>query len=368
MTIIIFAFLFLILPSAHAISTTELTQTLDKLDYSGTFSMGGLYVDSTKNKARVLSFALHNEFKYPVAPNLTGLLKGGLSLQTGSSESVFNNDYQPNSGFYLAEGLLNYHPFAEYLQLDFGAINQGRYQNPLLLSGAAFLGSYQQVKLPINNFYMQLETQQSIATNSTHTSRIDNVKEGTPTLFLERASLGFNGKQLNVTTHISYFSFANLSRSVANQSRFYGNTVIGTADNAMFAYDFAGFESGGKIELKLDTITFTIKGNYLFNDKAPDGKNEGFLLHFSARLNLASQIPLTLGFEKFRNEANTSPAYYNANVFGHNNVEGFMILATTEFSASKIALNASYAAIDILNTNLYQANTDKFTFSLAKSF
>jgi hypothetical protein len=117
------------------------------------------------------------------------------------------------------------------------------------------------------------------------------------------------------------FSFQNLSSSVAQSSLDFGNSTEGTGTSRRFLYGFEGNNMAGDFTWHFSKKwQIQFNGQYLFNEKAPDGRNQGHLAEFGA-----GHDQLTLRVGTFRNESDSSPAFYNARSLGHNNVQGQII-------------------------------------------
>lgn len=269
-------------------------------------------VESEVVKARILGFHFGVDYEHQVRKELDFYLRALAILETGSNDvNGTVAEFEPNESIQLQEGGMRYIP-SRWLTLDLGAINQQKYHSPLLLDAIPFAGISQ--RLNFGYFYINL--QQSVPNNNNLRRRIGSVDTGTPTFLME--TFGFYwGKKHKLKGEISHFSYKNLSNGVADNSRTMGNSVSGSGNGTEFLYDFDGLNITLDSSFVLSGVQLELGGNYLYNDKAPDGRNEGALAYLGLRGNA-----LGVQLESFRNESDTSVGFYNSRYYGHNNVSG----------------------------------------------
>ena len=276
--------------------TNGFASSKHRLKYRPYFS--STIMDNDQASARVFATGVDLNYQFRVSKSLTSLIRGGALLETGSNNSLNLKEFAPEKELVLYEAKLRFQPdFIPFLELDLGSLSLNRYSSPLLLGQSVFMGLNEKLILGLD-YNLQLEAIQAIPNNQTLASRSGGIEEGTPSFLMERVSVNLGGDLIAFTISASHFKFNNLSGGVANQSRYMGNDISGSAQTSYFIYDFEGYNS--TLNLRLNQSSFfkiNIVAEYLFNDKAPDGQNSGML--GKATLLLGD---LGLGMSYFRNE------------------------------------------------------------------
>jgi Tfp pilus assembly protein PilZ len=359
--------------SQNTTSTKKLSSGQGLTKYGSRFSMEGLYLESDFQKARVTELDARFWARHNLAETFYALIDLGASLQTGSHESVFSDEFQPRQTFYLNEAIVDWSPFSQGQGFEFdftlGAISQGRIKNPLLVTTTAFPGLKERMGYRAKNFFLSLEAQQSIANHHKQSNRIGNVDEGTPSFFHERATIGYESKDFFlIEAHLGHFAFANLSSSVANESRFMGNSVNGIQESSQFSFGFQGFESGVSTTFyPVGIWQLSLNARHLFNEKAPDGKNQGLLLSTDSKFDLGEGVFLLNEIMSFRNEADTSPGFYNSKTLGHNNKQGQGASLGLEFTRSQLMIESTYIKAKTIEKSNFQSDSETIVISIGKS-
>lgn len=293
------------------------TNPWNNLEFST--GMHTIVAESSVTKARIFGFTFGVDFDYPLAKDLNFFLQSSAVLQTGSNE-VFGTiaEFSPNEAIFLRGGGVSYQA-ADWLNLKLGAINQRVYNSPLLLSNSgyvAFAGSHEELKF--GNYYLRF--QQSIPSNNYLARRLGTVETGTP--FFDMETFGFKfGAKNKIRLELSHYKYKDLSNGVAQKSLSIGNSTKGSGTGIEFLYDFEGMNLFVDSSFVFWGKQFLLGGQYLYNDKAPEGRNKGVLAFAGVRGNTYG-----LKFEGFRNESDSSVAFYNSKYYGHNNMYGQAIL------------------------------------------
>jgi hypothetical protein len=288
---------------------------LDSVKY--TLGMSGDYVESDSIKARVLSIdaglqikdSLNEDLFYHV--RLLGNFENGTNKATGLTA-----EYEPNQAVNLWEGGLVYSPLS-FARFEVGAINQNQFNSPLLVWNTAFAGLTEQIRW--NEFYVR--AQQAIPNNNILSRRIGGIDEGTPMFYMETIGFDFDNQNFKFKTEVSRFAFKELSSQVALTSQDFGNSVVGANQSARFLYGYKGTNVSGETSITTESgWKIQIDGQYIFNEDAPDGRNNGMLTQLGIGSN---HVIVKVGL--FKNESDTAPAFYNARLYGHNNMQGTVV-------------------------------------------
>ncbi len=330
---------------------------------SANIGFGGTYIDDQQVEARVFGLSAHLHLDQTFTSQLTGRLSAGASLETGSNNSLVLDEYAPERQWILNEGFLAWKPFS-FFHLKAGAINQSDYKSPLLVGSSTFLSIIEEFHFKrASNSYFQfyLKAQQSIPNNQNLAQRIGTVQEGTPTFYLETVGVSFQNSSVDWRVEASHFAYNKLSNGVAYRSQFMGNSINPNSQlAAKFLYQFRGYNLSFHSNVDLNSfLGLEFKGQYLYNDKAPDGRNLGFIGSIGTRLGLWTPF-----FEQFRNESDTSPGYYNSKLYGHNNKKGMRLGVQYHNPQSNLGFTTFYGIHKLLKPNLYQSDTKLFAFSI----
>lgn len=311
-------------------------------------------------KTKKVGLSVLLDSKYIINNYLKSSAILGANLENGSHSSVYISEHAPDKEWKLNEAILNFSPI-EFINIEAGAINQGHYNSPLLVSSSAFMGASEQVKLKfLESYSVSLKSQQAIPNNKNLADRVGNVHEGTPRLDIHSATIELGGDVLSTSLTYSLFKFSNLSSGVAYQSGFVGNSIFaGGTNNSRFAYDFEGSNIAGNFKWNYDGL-FNLGANfqYLYNDKAPDSRNSGLLIK-----GFLEYSNFGVSFSHFKNESDSSPAYYNSGMYGHNNKEGLGTEVNYKLD-NKTDLAFSWFQSEPILSNSFQSTSDTLSFSL----
>ena len=295
-------------------------------------------VESENVKARIFGYQFNIIAKDKITKDLEIFFDGLLNLQVGSNDVVGSTtaEFQPIDTVDLNEGGLKYSPWS-FLTLKVGALNQDEFESPLFLAATAFAAA--QETLSYRGLFLKL--QQAIPTNNRLQKRISSVDSGTP--FLNTYGIGYRYKgSFILSTELTQFQYQDLSSDIANNSATFGNSVEGLSGSRKFSYEF----SGQNLMLKMGKIfgkhRLYFGGHYLYNDKAPEKRNRGNLVALEYYY---SHFGFVL--ENFRNESDTTPAFYNSKYYGHNNVHGNAV--ALKYRSKVLDAFIRYADIKLIN-------------------
>lgn len=322
--------------------------------------LGAWHMQDNLSESRVAGLYLTAKSKYRLGTTVTAFAEIGAQLETGSSQSIFSEEFRPQEKVYIHEANIRYIPF-RFLALRLGVLNQDLYESPLLFNEAAFPAIRESILIPLGIFRARLIAQQAVPTSQSLATRTAAKKEGTPFVLTNSAifSLVFEQKYF-VEGQATHYQFRNLPPAVANESRFLGNSVTGVSvTNARFNFDFAGWNFAGKVGYREGTQEyFAVGGEFINNNEGPVGDNSGLRgwVRFGFPVGNTFLQP-EAGY--FRNESDTSPAFYNSKYYGHNNRRGYFVALTSKLPDYSFTVKGIKA--DLINSNALQA--DRFMIS-----
>ncbi len=326
------------------------------LEWKG--SMGGRSVDDSLSQSRTVSLGGSLRGLYSPSPFVRFNAEASAVMETGSSSSLFTEEFRPRTGMSLSEGTVTLLPW-NFLHLKAGAVNQRHLESELLVTSGTFPAAMEILKAEGNTWLAGVELQQAIPTG-TRLSQKQTGKEDTPRLFTERLVLEWEQPESWLLRgRATHFQFQNLTRGIAQDSRFYGNTVNGIAASSQFVYPYRGFEFGLETEIALGNIDFRFGGSTLQNTGAPKGQNRGRHAFVEPAVSW-TDIEIAPRLEHYRNEADSAPAYYTNAAFGHNNRKGLGAGLRVSFLKAKIDVTARFHKTRLIEPRTFQRDNFKY--------
>lgn len=339
---------------------------LEKTEASGQVSMGGYYVDNKQVESRVFGITGYLNLETKLLDSLKMDISVGATTEVGSNNAFIVDEYAPRRQWRLKRAFLEWSP-ASFFSTKLGAINQKDYNAPLLLTRTAFMGAQEKLNFKLtddHSFFIRM--QQSVPNNLNLTQRIGIVETGTPSFFIETVGMELKGDVLAVYAEGGRWSYDSLSVGAAYNSQFIGNSVSGGSRlNSEYLYRFSGYTASGSVRIHFsDDFGMRFDGQYLYNEEAPEERNKGQFLKSS--LILGHWQP---SFLLFRNESDSSPAFYNSSFFSHNNHEGYSVelryADPYDDNENKISGYINYVESSPIKFNAFQSDTRKVNFSVS---
>lgn len=329
---------------------------------NGKFSIYANSVEGDNTSSKLTGSSIEGSITQAVSKDLQYALRGGILFETGSNKALLIDEFAPNQSAYLYESYVKADIFSP-VSIKIGALNQEMYNSELLVTNMPFGAVMEQAAFNWGNTSLIIAAQQAIPNNQDLNQRLGSVQEGTPTFMMETVALVHNSESLAYRLNVGHFKYADLSASVAQNSQFLGNSVSGVNENAEFVYEYKGLNVSGDVALKFGRNIFTLKGQYLFNDGAPDGRNTGYTAAAAWRYGAFELEGL-----KFRNESDSSVAFYNNKWLGHNNRDGYAASARYFIPKQKTEFELSFINADLIASNVYQSKQEAVMLRLTRSY
>lgn len=335
-----------------------------KVRLNAEYRIRGDYIDDSQIQARLLSNRVLLGLDYDLLPQITLHAKAGGLYEIGSNKSIILDEYQPQSQLVLNRAFLQWSPF-QSIKVDVGAIPMGSYNSSLLITNGPFLGAVEKLGYEGQSWEVYLKFVQAIPNNNDLSRRVGFVSEGTPKFFMETAGLRWGDAKSFFKVEGSTFRFNSLGSVVAYNSQFLGNSVSGGSTiNSAFVYDFSGFNFMGETQFMFNEMYgLNLLGQYLYNEKAPDGRNSG---HLALGGLILGDLTLKAGI--FENQADSSPAFYNTGLYGHNNRSGYQLGFESIFPSDNILIRGYYIGSSPIENNVYQSDRTTYYIELTKKF
>jgi hypothetical protein len=319
-------------------------------------SIYGRSADDTLSSSRTVGVGLFAYLRHRFTEGLEAKVLGGALLETGSSSSLFTDEFEPKSRLFLQEASLRWQPFQPLLLIG-GALDQRHHSSPLFIDGGTFPAAMLSLDPDFGHWIAHFDAQAAIPTSRTLSTRTTTGKENTPALFTEKAVVGWNEKGgARALFRVTHFQFQNLTHGMAQDSRFYGNQIAGIGAASVFIYQYEGFEAGPDFLLPLgDRFSAGLGGSFLNNSKAPSNRNQG-LYAYADLTYRGEKFSLRPRIEWFRNEADSAPAFYSSPEFGHNNRRGYGAALRFEMPEAKLEVEMKARRGELIEPQTFQKN------------
>ncbi len=299
---------------------------------------------STSNS--VLSNEIYGKVNWDISDRLSFHTQSLIIGRSGFTQSIYDRADRKN-GFYLLDGYFDWEITPEIF-FKIGSIKQDFLKAPLFITDKTFPSLVQNLTIPFSeNSKLSFIFQQSIPDNATETvKRETQIVRWTPlfltsTAFLDLDSI--SSWDISLEERLTGFYFTNLSAAVAELGRIRGNTIDLTGSDSRFKYKFLGLHNS--INLKatlLEDWVVEFGGDILFNVLAPDTFNQGERFYMAIYHNYKNYAEIKASGEYFANQSDTSVAYYNSEVYGHNNRVGGLLKLQTHLYNSGITIGMTY--------------------------
>lgn len=197
-------------------------------------------IANTGNRMRVNTFA---EVDHNFSSTFRFHFEGGGSFATGNSDSLFNNSPVRSENLLLFRRAEFIWSPLDQIDILAGAIKARDFHYWSVFGGSAYLGTKQVYHDKFKNFGWKLWAAQAIPSNRNESNRVDQVNDGTPQLFIENLELEYGDRNYRFYSSFGHFAYNNLPNSVADHSRYIGNSVyvFGGVNNSEYIYSYQGW-------------------------------------------------------------------------------------------------------------------------------
>ena len=323
-------------------------QVFDKIDngikafWKAAISSKAFFDKSTANT--VLGTEIYGRLEWELIETLSFQTQGLIIGRNGFTQAIYDRSDRVR-GFYLLEGFFNW-KMNPYLFIKVGNIQQDFLDAPLLITDKTFPSIIGKMFFhKSSNIDLSLLFQIAIPDNATESvQRETQIVRGFPLFLTSSTFLEISDfLNSNIEEKLTFFYYYNLPPAVADRSRIYGNTVRRTKSDSTFTHDFFGFHNHLSLRKKISKRwIFHIGGSFIYNFLAPDTFNEGMRIYSSLYHNYENIMEVKIIGEIFSNQSDTSIAYYNSEIYGHNNRKGYAVKLQNHFYNSGLTLGISF--------------------------
>ena len=299
----------------------------------------GSALRNNESRERLMKVKLYGQFDLELTSSLTAEFEPYLVITEGEIQSRFT---RPESVIEMRHGFLRWNP-VEGASFQLGSIDQSYLDAPLLVSNRSFLSSLMGYLHMKDNYEVQSIFQMSMPSVVNTFKRYSEIVD-TPYF----TSLFVYGEWLpshysSFRGHITGFHFSHLPAFMAHQSKLYGNTVKGVGSSARFAHPYYGVNFDVSSQLRITGNTYISIGyNGLFNMGAPFDRAWGERIYAVLDINAGSWTKIYSRIEYFHNNSDTAPAYFNSEVYGHNDRKGVLVELKAFLPKGNFELGARY--------------------------
>ena len=345
----------------------RLARFLDQSDFKAQMGVAANYVENRQTKARVFEWFTRFRLVPEFTSTLRGHLSAGFTLGTGSHSGRVLTEYAPDQEWDLQHAFLEWRP-ASWFAAKGGAIDQSDDFSPLLAGDSTFVALVQEIDLAPRAWgvWPFVKLQQAIPPGEYRLSPIgSSLEQDTPLFFSHTLGLAWRSQRFDGRFSAQIFRYQDLSREAAFRSQFMGNSLSTyTESTARFLYPFEGLNFSLQNDIELGpNWGLKTQGQYLYNRKAPHRRNTGYLFSLGLRLSDGDTdwVPFV---SPFRNESDTSPAFYNSKYYGHNNQRG--TLAGLTWRRAGISASATAGIHKVIFPNPYQSDGEFLILALKR--
>lgn len=316
-------------------------------------SSGESYADQT-DESFLFGVQAGAKIRYHLLDRLTFYGGVNMNFRNGAVQSRFG-DFTP-SGVFLSSGHFNLDLIQkdqqDILSLQLGVLSQRRNFSMITMGPRAFPGVAQTFDLSFDAFGGRLspfiKLQQMIPTSYTFNTELIE-KEELPTLMTAHTGFSFATGPVDISAYAGMFSFSDLPSKVADQSRFTGNSIIGTGSTSEFIFDFEGWLAG--FTAKYDSMSYSlgVAVDMQENTAAPSSFNQAQVIRLFGSKRINKDFGVDFVFGNFFAESDSAPSYYTPTGFGNTNRKGNFLELGFEWVPQKIRLSGRYAKADLIN-------------------
>ncbi len=289
-------------------------------------SMEGSFLNNSiqGDRERLMKIKLHGKFNIEWSSFISVEFEPYLVISQGETQyrRFIKSESSP---IQMKNGFLHIRPI-NGMSLQFGAVDQSFLSSPLLVSDdQTFVSAVAGYLYMKDTYEIQVVVQGAMPSIVNTFKRYSEIAK-TPyftSLFVYGEWLP--SRLISFKGHATGFSFTSLPSFIAHSSKLYGNSITGNQTLARFEYPYYGTDMDISSQIKLGSKFYLSVGyNGLINLGAPLDKSWGERIYASLDTDVLSFAKVYSRFEYFYNSSDSAPAYFNSEMYGHNNQKGFM--------------------------------------------
>ena len=302
--------------------------------------------DQTATNTAITKAKIYAQLNWELNPSLSFYSKALFIGTSGTTSSLYGRaDRQ--KGLHLLSAVFTYKRNSAF-SINFGNIQQSFLQAPLLITDKTF--SSLKINWFLDHWFKKLPSalalvQLSIPSNAEQVQNIGQIIKGFP-LFavasLQLKNFSVSDLPFKFFNYFNLWMYYNIPPAVVFNSRVYGNLTDGqSSSESIFLEDFYGLHNHWGLKAVFSqSWAGDLAYEYIKNLGSAEG-NQGDRLHASLYYNYQDFVEIKGTLEYFKNQHNSAIAFYNSEIYGHNNRKGFLARIQFYFYESGVSLGAS---------------------------
>jgi len=310
----------------------------------------GVFFRDRENKKRLMGIHLHGKFDVEIGQHVEMIFEPLLSIQEGELQSRFV-DGSSGSLIEMEQGFIRWSPI-NGMSWQAGVINQKYLHAPLLISDQSFLSSLVGYLHKKESYEVQTIAQVSIP-SIVHNFKRDSEIVDTPYF----TSLFVYGEWIpsdrySFRAHTTGFYFNRLPSFMADYSRFYGNTVVGSGSSTRFSYRYHGINYDVSSQVRVGRAYLIFGYNGLINAGAPWSQAFSERIYTVGDIDAGKWIKMRARLEYFYKSSDAAPAYFNTETYGYSNRNGVLAELKGFVPKWNFEMGVRYVLAKPLNTSI----------------
>ena len=306
----------------YKVSDEEISSDF-KVDSFWKTQVEGFFLSNKESRQRLMKVKLYGKFDLELNPYISAHFAPYLVVKEGEVQKRFQS-LDESATIQMHQGFFEVKP-ADGFNLQIGSINQEYLSSPLLVTDRAFLSALFAYTYIKEKYEIQTVLQQSMPSVVNSFRRYNEIADAPFFTSLFTYGEWLPSDFYSFKGHITGFYFTNLPPFIAHQSKTYGNTILGERSSAEFAYSYYGLNFDLSSQLRITPeMYFSLGYNSLVNFDAPSQKAWGERIYGIVDVDFWKFIKIYSRLEYFYNNSDSAPAYFNSEVYGHNDRKGFL--------------------------------------------
>ena len=306
----------------YKVSNDEISSDF-KVDSFWKTQVEGFILSNQESRQRLMKVKLYGKFDLEFNPYISAHFEPYLVVKEGEVQQRFRSSDE-SAVIQMHQGFFEVKP-ADKFNIQVGSINQEYLNSPLLVTDSAFLSALFAYTYIKEKYEVQTVLQQSMPSVVNSFKRYNEIADAPYFTSLFTYGEWIPSDFYSFKGHITGFYFTNLPAFIAHQSKTYGNTILGDKSSAQFAYPYYGVNFDFSSQLRITPeMYFSIGYNGLMNFGAPSTKAWGERVYGILDMDFWKFVKLYSRVEYFYNNSDSAPAYFNSEIYGHNDRKGFL--------------------------------------------
>ena len=316
----------------------------------------GSLLSNKDSRERLMKVKLYGKFDLEFNSYISGHFEPYLVIKEGEIQRRF---VRPESSIVqMHQGFFEIRP-VERFNLQIGSINQDYLNSPLLVSDRGFLSALIAYSYIKERYEVQTVLQQSMPSVVNSFKRYNEIAKAPSFSSLFTYGEWLPSDYYSFKGHVTGFYFANLPSFIAHQSKNYGNTIVGTRSSADFAYSYYGFNFDLSSQIRIIPEVYLSFGyNGLMNLDAPFEKAWGERVYGVLDMDFWKFAKIYSRVEYFYNNSDSAPAYFNSEMYGHNDRTGFLMELKSFFPRGNFELGFRYVLSKPIQQQIISSSTE----------